>query len=123
MKVELQLDKVSNQWSLRVLESTHNYRPSADSTAYPAHRLLAPLRRTIISTLVRAGVLTSQILTTLRALDPEVPIIGKDISNLIQKARLEELDGRTPIQWLLEVRYLPLYLPLYLPFYLPLTYI
>jgi len=37
MKVELRLDKVSNQWSLRVLESTHNHRPSAVSTAYPAH--------------------------------------------------------------------------------------
>ena len=85
----------------------------------PAHRLpaLAPLQHTTISTLARAGVPTSQILTTLRVLDSDVPLIPKDISNLIQKARLEELDGRTPIQWLLEVRYLPLYLPLYLPFY------
>jgi hypothetical protein len=102
MKVELRLDKVSNQWSLRVLESTHNHRPSAVSTAYPAHWLpaLVPLRRTTISTLARAGISTSQILTTLRALDKDVPLIQKDISNLIQKARLEELDRRTLIQWL-----------------------
>jgi hypothetical protein len=117
MRVDLRLDKLSNQWSLRILESAHNHGPSAASTAHPAHRLpaLAPLRRTTISTLARAGISTGQILTTLRALDPDVPLIRKDISNLIQKARLEELDGRTPIQWLLEVRYLPLYLPLYLP--------
>jgi hypothetical protein len=78
------------------------------------HRLpaLALLRHTIISTLVHAGVLTSQILTILCALDTDVPLIPKDISNLIQKARLKELDGRTLIQWLLEVRYLPLYLHL-----------
>ena len=90
---------------------THNHGPSVASTAHPAHRLpaLAPRGHSTISTLSRAGVSTSQILTTLRALDPDVPLIPKDISNLIQKARLEELDGRTPIQWLLEVRYLPLY--------------
>jgi hypothetical protein len=123
MKVELRLDKLSNQWSLRVLESAHNHEPSAASIAHPAHRLpaLAPLRHTTISTLAHASVSTSQILTTLRALDTDVPLILKDISNLIQKARLKELDGRTPIQWLLEVRYLPLYLSLYLPLYLHLS--
>ena len=39
-----------------------------------------------------------------------MPLIAKDISNIIQKARLKELDGRTPIQWLLEVNCLPLFL-------------
>jgi hypothetical protein len=116
MKVELRLDKLSNQWSLRVLESTHNHGPSAASTAHPAHRLpaLVPLRYTTISTLSRAGISTSQILTTLRALDPDVPLISKDISNLIQKARLQELDGRTPIQWLLEVLPCPAFIVLIL---------
>jgi hypothetical protein len=116
MKVELRLDKLSNQWSLGVLESTHNHGPSAASTAHPAHRLpaLAPLRHTTISTLSRAGISTSQILTTLRALDPDVPLISKDISNLIQKARLQELDGRTPIQWLLEVLPCPAFIVLIL---------
>jgi hypothetical protein len=110
---------LSSNWVLKVLESVHNHGPSAASTAYPVHRLpaLAPLRRTTISTLARTGILTSQILTTLCALDKDVPLIRKDISNLIQKARLEELDGRTLIQWLLEVRYLPLYLPVYTNLY------
>jgi hypothetical protein len=119
MRVELRKDNLSSNWVLKVLESVHNHGPSAASTAHPAHRLpaLAPLRRTTISTLARASISTSQILTTLRTLDKDVPLIRKDISNLIQKARLEELDGRTPIQWLLEVRYLPLYLPVYTNLY------
>lgn len=109
MKVELRLDKLSNQWSLRVLKSEHNHGPSVDPSAHPAHRLpnLHPTRHSTISVLARAGVPTGQILTTLRVLDPDVPLIAKDVSNLIQKARLQELDGRTPIQWLLEVDICP----------------
>jgi hypothetical protein len=106
MRVELRKDNLSSNWVLKVLESTHNHGPSAVSTAHPVHRLpaLAPLRHATISPLARAGISTSQILTTLRALDPDLPLISKDISNLIQKARLKELDGRTPIQCLLEVK-------------------
>ena len=101
---------------MKVLESTHNYGPSADSTAHPTYRLpaLVLLRYTTISTLVHAGISTSQILTTLRTLDPDVPLISKDISNLIQKARLQELDGRTLIQWLLEVLPCPAFIVLIL---------
>jgi hypothetical protein len=107
MQVELRLDKLSNTWALKVLESAHNYTPSLDSTAHPAHRLASLLEGayTIINTLSRAGFGPSEILNALRCLDPKVPLISKDISNLTQKARVEELDGKTPIQWLLEVRY------------------
>jgi hypothetical protein len=42
-------------------------------------------------------------------------LIPKDIYNYIRKVRLEELDRKSPVQWLLEVNYLPLSLPLYLP--------
>ena len=116
MKVELRKDNLSSHWVLKVLESAHNHGPSVASIAYPAHRLpaLVPLRDTTTSTLVRAGVSTSQSLTTLHALDPDVPLISKDISNLIQKARLQELDGRTLIQWLLEVLPCPAFIALIL---------
>jgi hypothetical protein len=113
MRVELRQDKLSSNWVLKVLEAIHNHGPSIASIAHPAHRLaaLAPGAYKTISTLSHAGLSTGQILTTLRCLDPEISLIPKDLANLTQKARLKDLDGRTPIQWLLEVRYLPLYLP------------
>jgi hypothetical protein len=119
MKVELRLDPLSSSWVLKVLEAIHNHGPSVAIIAHPAHRLatMAPGGFKTISTLSYAGLSAGQILTTLRTLEPEVTLIPKDIYNLTQKARLEELDGRTPIQWLLEVRYLPLYLPLPLSTY------
>jgi hypothetical protein len=110
MRVELRQDPISSNWILKVLEGEHNHGPSGASTAHPAHRLptLAPSGYSTIGVLSRAGLPPGQILNTLRCIEPEVSLVPKDISNLIQKARLEELDGKTPIQWLLEVKYLPL---------------
>jgi hypothetical protein len=51
-----------------------------------------------ISTLLYTGLSPGQILNILYCLEPEVPFLPKDIYNFIQKARLEELDRRTPIQ-------------------------
>jgi hypothetical protein len=108
MRVELCRDEISSNWSLRVLEAIHNHGPSAAATAHPVHRRAALISEACptISTLSRAGLQPRQILTALCTLDPELgfSLIAKDISNFIQKARLEELDGRTSIQWLLEVK-------------------
>ena len=102
----LRQDRVSSNWSLEVLEVIHNHGPSTAAIAHPARRIpaLSPATRVSISTLSRAGISPSQILTILRDTEPEISLIPKDIANLTQKARLEELNGRTPIQWLLEAR-------------------
>jgi hypothetical protein len=41
MRVELRLDLVSRNWSLKILEKAHNHAPSSAITAYPAHRIAA----------------------------------------------------------------------------------
>jgi hypothetical protein len=109
MKVELRLDKLSNQWILSVLEGAHNHGPSAVATAHPVHRTTAvtPDVRTEIIRLSRSGSTPSQILTALRLSDPQTPLIVKDIGNIVQQIRAEELNGRTAIQCLLEVRIRP----------------
>lgn len=116
MRVELRLDTLSNTWALKVLEASHNHEPSLDFTSHPAHRLAAldPSAHKTIQTLARSGLPPTQILTTLRYLNPEVPLISKDISNLTQRLRFDKLDGKTPIQWLLEVRYYPFSQPIIL---------
>jgi hypothetical protein len=106
MKVELRLDKLSSQWILYTIEAAHNHPPSAAPTAHPAHRIaaLSPEIRAEITKFAQAGLSISQILTTLRISDSKLPLIAKDISNIVQQMRSEQLNGRTPIQWLLEVR-------------------
>jgi len=105
MKVELRLDKVSSHWILHVLEGAHNHGPSTAATAHPAHRITAvtPYIHAKIIRLSQAGSSPSQILTALRLSDPQIPLVVKDIANIVQQMRAQELNGRTPIQWLLEV--------------------
>ena len=106
IRVELRLDSISRYWSVRVLEPAHNHGPSAAPTAHPAHRLAAlqPDTRASICNMSQAGLLPSQILTTLRTTDPAITLVPSDITNITQQARTEELGGKTPIQWLLDVR-------------------
>jgi hypothetical protein len=103
--VELRLDNLSSQWILYILEGAHNHPPSTAPTAHPAHRIaaLVPVIRAEIGRLSHAGLSTSQILSTLRLSNPDISLIAKDIGNIVQQIRAEELNGRTPIQWLLEV--------------------
>jgi hypothetical protein len=105
MMVELCLDRLSNQWILRVLQGAHNHGASAAATAHPVHRMtaLTPDTRAEIARLSQAGFAPGQILTTLRLSDSQTPLVVKDIGNMVQQLRAEELNGRTPIQWLLEV--------------------
>ena len=88
-----------------VISIAHNHGPSTAPTAHPAHRSAAITlaTRAEIGRLSHAGLTISQILSALRTSDPETPLIAKDISNIVQQMRAEQLDGRTPIQWLLEV--------------------
>ena len=108
MMVELRLDHLSGNWILKVLEGAHNHVAVTHVTAHSVHRnsALTTEVRAQIDILSQSGLNPSQILTILRKTTPEIPLIAKDISNVIQEARLTELSGRTPIQWLLDVRYL-----------------
>ena len=106
MRVELRQDNVLSSWMVKVLEPIHNHGPSVSNTAHTAHRVaaLAPDIHALISTLSSAGLSPGQVLTVLRQSNPDIALTPKDIGNLTQKDRRDELNGRTPIQWLLEAR-------------------
>jgi hypothetical protein len=97
MGVELRLDHTSGNWSLKVLEATHNHTRSADPKAHPAHRIAALPSHvyTVISALGRAGLSTSQIVSTIQKEFPEALLTPKDVSNIVQKAKLKEREGKT----------------------------
>jgi hypothetical protein len=92
-------------WALKVLENTHNHRPSEAPIAHPAHRI-ASLKPEVRAEIVRnwqAGMSNSTILSSLRIGYPEVFLTRDDLTNVTQAERLKDLGGRTPIQWLLRV--------------------
>ena len=106
MKVALSHDDISGYWTLSTLEGTHNHESSADAVAHAIYRTAAldPKVLVRIRTLSAAGVAPAPILTTITQEFPDATLVKKDVSNIIQKIRLEVLGGRTPIQWLLDVR-------------------
>jgi hypothetical protein len=86
MKLELHLDSISNQWTLQVLEEGHNHGPSIAAIAHPVHRSTALTLdiRAQISGFVQSRQSISQILINLRTSNPGIPLITRDISNIVQ---------------------------------------
>jgi hypothetical protein len=104
MKVGFRLDRLLNQWILEILQGAHNHGPSAAPTAHPAHKIAAiiPTALAHIGGLSHNGLTITQIISTLSTDYPEERVIAKDISNIVQQYRAEQLNGMTPIEWLLE---------------------
>ena len=104
VKVGFCLDRLLNQWILEILQGAHNHGPSAAPTAHPAHKIAAiiPTALAHIGGLSHNGLTITQIISTLSTDYPEERVIAKDISNIVQQYRAEQLNGMTPIEWLLE---------------------
>jgi hypothetical protein len=92
-------------WKLTVMEATHNHGPSAAPTAHPAHRIasLDPAAREAIIKYAGLGMGSTQICIALRTEFPAILLVPSDIVNIVQQARLTQLDGKRPIEWLLQV--------------------
>lgn len=106
MRVVLKKDLISSQWELHVLEGSHNHPASTDPSAHPAHRIAAldPAIRVQIETLVCSGLSNAQILGVIRhEHGVGVLLAQKDVSNIAQKTRLKQLNGKTPMDWLFQV--------------------
>jgi hypothetical protein len=98
-------DEVTSQWELSVINNDHNHGPVAAASAFPQHRIasMIPEEYTIVKDMSILGHSPSQILHRLRQSNPETQLIPRDIYNLLASLRTEELDGKTPVEWLLKV--------------------
>ena len=105
-KMRVQLKREGSMgWKLTVMEATHNHGPSAAPTAHLAHRIasLDPAAREAIIKYAGLGMGTTQIHIALCAEFPTIQLVPSDIVNITQQARLTQLDGKRPIEWLLKV--------------------
>lgn len=83
---------------------THNHDPSTTQASHPRLRrtALAPLRRTFVDIPTQQQRATPrQILSALNKHDYELPVIRKDINNRRAQLKLQQLNGRSPMQALL----------------------
>ena len=92
-------------WGASIVNDRHNHPPSTTPSVHPIHRIgsLTEEHREKIIYAARKGNPPRIIHTMMKSDYPDLILKVKDIYNVVQKARLEQLNGRSPIQWLLEV--------------------
>ncbi|KAI7933256.1 hypothetical protein MJO29_016940 [Puccinia striiformis f. sp. tritici] len=96
--------KIMNKtWTLEVCEGTHNHGPSPGASSHAAHRQLQPEQVTELRGLFKSNVKPAQMLLQLRTSDDQTLATNKTITNMLQKFRREDLDGKTPVKALVHV--------------------
>ncbi|POW05451.1 hypothetical protein PSTT_09688 [Puccinia striiformis] len=96
--------KIMNKtWTLEVCEGTHNHGPSPGASSHAAHRQLQPEQVTELRGLFKSNVKPAQMLLQLRTSDDQTLATNKTITNMLQKFRREDLDGKTPVEALVHV--------------------
>ncbi|KAJ5264490.1 hypothetical protein N7505_007283 [Penicillium chrysogenum] len=100
--VSLRFSQLTNTWIFTIENESHNHGPSPASTHNIQRKLEVKRKLDIITQQLKQGPATRQIITSLRESDPNSCIIPKDINNLRMQLNREFLNGRTPIQALLQ---------------------
>ncbi|KAI8826284.1 uncharacterized protein EV422DRAFT_481114, partial [Fimicolochytrium jonesii] len=90
------------QWQLTVVHGEHNHKPSHNPAAHPILRRLTDSQRGMTHALLQANVQPRQAVTALRQHVDPCYAIQKTIYNEQQALRTQALDGRTPLQSLLQ---------------------
>ncbi|POW14206.1 hypothetical protein PSHT_07468 [Puccinia striiformis] len=90
-------------WYLVTMHAQHNHAPLHCPSAHPSHRQLDPDEVIEVRRLAKSNVKTSQILLQLQQADSETLAVNQTINNAIHKIRQAELDGKTPIEALLNL--------------------
>jgi hypothetical protein len=96
------LDGDEPGWKVEVQNNDYNHGPMAAASALPQHQVAAlkPEERAVIRDMSALGHSPTQILNIIRKDNPESNLIPRDIYNLLAGLHIEELDGKTPIEWL-----------------------
>jgi hypothetical protein len=87
---------------LQVTNDEHSYRRSLNPTAHHVYRRRTPAQKDIIKSHTKAGSSPKRILTALREDDSQTFISARDIRNERISATTEFLNGRSPIEALLD---------------------
>lgn len=90
------------EWRLELENGEHNHPAATDISAYPAARRLKGDEQQTIREMSDAGADPKVILATVRQRNPECALIVKDIYNQKAQLRNVDLNGRTPLEKLLD---------------------
>jgi MULE transposase domain len=101
---ELRIHRVldSGDFKLEIKQPVHNHGASDDPRQHPQNRRPTSRETRVITNLSASGVAPRFILNNLLARDPETLVTAKEITNTIEYERQKKLNGRLPIEALVE---------------------
>lgn len=90
------------EWTVEVVDASHNHDAAVTMSAYSSARKLSDVKCQTIKEMSDSGASPKVILATLRQQDENCPLILKDIYNEKARLRNDNLQGRTPLESLLD---------------------
>jgi Transcription factor AFT len=95
--------KVGTNWTITFVNLEHNHEVASANSALPQHRLaaLGDIEREKVSEMNKLEITPTQILQALQLANPTLVLVVHDIYNLLYCLQLDELSGKTPVEWLL----------------------
>jgi hypothetical protein len=94
--------KHSEQWKLEVLDKHHNYSPSINPSAHNVYRKRTTAQKEVIELMTNAGARPMQILAAIQSENQDTLVTATDIRGEREAIRERYLDGRCPIEALLD---------------------
>jgi hypothetical protein len=95
-------NKNDDQWKLEVKEKHHNHPRSLNPSAHNVYRKRTSAQKDTIESMTHAGVRPMQIMAAVQKEDPDTLVSATDIYSERKAIRGKHLDGRSPIEALLD---------------------
>jgi hypothetical protein len=92
----------NDQWKLEVRDKHHNHTRSLYPSAHNVYRRRTPAQKDMIESMTRAGVRPMQIMAAIEIEDPDTLVSATDIRSERKAIREKHLNGRSPIETLLD---------------------
>ncbi|KAF2727225.1 hypothetical protein EJ04DRAFT_451777, partial [Polyplosphaeria fusca] len=94
--------KDSDQWKLEVQDKHHNHPRSINPSAHNVYRRRTSVQKDMIESMTHAGVRPMQILAAIQKEDQDTLVSATDIRSERKTIREKHLNGRSPIETLLD---------------------
>jgi hypothetical protein len=94
--------KHNEQWGLEVLDKHHNHSRSINPSAHNVYRRRTTAQKEVIELMTHAGARPNQILAAIQGEDEDTLVSATDIRGERKPIREKQLDGRSPIEALLD---------------------
>src|SRR5579871_4669902 len=92
----------NDKWKLEVRDKHHNHPRSLNPSAHNVYRRRTPAQKDTIESMTHAGVRPIQIMAALQKEDPDTLVSATDIRGERKVIRKKHLNGRSPIETLLD---------------------